>query len=95
MTIGPQLTIQTPAGLVEIGDTIKIDVSNDPVARNYNWPKVISGMVYGAHDDHLLVRADVAIPQHLVTPMPPAGFGWRLSEDNADQVVEVVKPCQT
>jgi len=42
MTIGAQVTIQTPAGLVEIGDTIKIDVSNDPVARNYNWPKIIS-----------------------------------------------------
>ena len=95
MTIGPQISIQTPAGLVEIGDTIKIDVSNDPIARNYRWSKIITGAVYGAHNGHLLVRADVATPQHLVTPMPPAGFAWRLSKDNADQVVEVIKPCQT
>ena len=92
MAIGSQLTIQTPVGPVEIGDTIKIDMGDGVVARNYNWPKIITGKVFSCHADYLLVNMDVPIPTHLKTPMPPTGFAWHLGEDTAYRVVEVIKP---
>lgn len=91
MSIGNLRSIQTPAGVVEIGDTIEFDASEDPLERNYGWPKTITGKVFGCHTDHLCVDADVPIPGHLKTPIPPSGFTWKLSKENAVQVKKIVK----
>jgi len=96
MTMGC-LSIQTPVGLVEGGDTVTVDLSRDPVARNYEWPKRVSGRVVSAHSDHLNVALEgLRVPGHLGTQPdsflpPPMGFMYLLGADNASQVVKVVK----
>ena len=78
------LSIQTPAGRVEVGDTVTMDLSQDPIARSYGWPKRASGRVVSAHSDCL----NVALERLKV---PPMGIMLLLGADNASQVVKVVK----
>ena len=75
------LSIQTPAGLVEVGDTVTVDLSNDPVARSYGWPKRASGRVVSAHSGCLNVALEGLT----------MGFMFSLGADNASMVVKVVK----
>lgn len=91
MTIENSQGIQTPAGLVKIGDEIEIDLGNDPVARNYNWPERAKGKVNSGHADYLLVDMAVPVPKHLKSPIAPLGFSWRLSKETASQVTRIVR----
>jgi len=85
------LTIPTPHGEVAVGDEVLIDLSGDPVARNYGWPKRRWGRAIGTHADYLSIDFDVPVPKHLQTPCPPLGFLYNLSAANADQVLAVRK----
>ena len=85
MTIGA-LRIQTPVGVVEVGDVVTVDLSNDPVAMNYGWPKQVIGKVFDAHAGCLVVALDgLRIPNHHTSPC------LLLGADNADNVLKVVK----
>mgnify|MGYP001598586031 FL=1 len=85
MTIGA-LRIQTPVGVVEIGDTVTVDLSTDPVARAYGWPNEVTGKAVSAHADHLIVY-----PEGAYASLALMGFALLLSADNAGQVTKVVK----
>ena len=61
-----------------------MDLSQDPIARSYGWPKRASGRVVSAHSD----RLNVALERLKV---PPMGIMLLLGVDNASQVVKVVK----
>ena len=94
MTMGC-LSIETPAGLVEVGDTVTVDLSRNPIARNYGWPKKATGIVVSAHCDLLEVAfTELKAPRiQSDSPLPPPlGFMLWLGADNAETIVKVVKP---
>ena len=86
------LSIQTPAGRVEVGDTVTMDLSQDPIARSYGWPKRASGRVVSAHSDCLNVALEGLKAMGTQSgSVPPMGIMLLLGADNASQVVKVVK----